>query len=85
MDQNVYGSVWLKAAAMLETIIFHEPLEERNQFFAWLAAETFLAANIVHMTYEPEEALALVMRAKHKGANVREVAAQLRAWTIPGP
>ncbi|MFE7777670.1 fic family toxin-antitoxin system, toxin component [Streptomyces sp. NPDC057445] len=84
MAQDVYGSLWLKAAAMLETIILHEPLEERNQFFAWLAAETFLAANSVYMTYEPEAALALVMRAKHKGADVREIAAQLRAWTTPG-
>ncbi|MGW2897471.1 hypothetical protein ACWDAO_23405 [Streptomyces sp. NPDC001212] len=32
-----------------------------------------------YLHYEPEEALALVMRAK--GARVQEIAAQLRAWS----
>ncbi|OEJ22949.1 hypothetical protein AR457_37700 [Streptomyces agglomeratus] len=83
MRRDVYSSPWLKAAAMLETIALHEPLEKMNTFYAWLCAETFLAANEIHMTYAPEDALALVMRSKHKGADVLEVSAQLRAWTIP--
>ncbi|MFJ7078463.1 fic family toxin-antitoxin system, toxin component [Streptomyces sp. NPDC098781] len=81
MGRDVYSSDWLKASAMLETIALHEPLERRNEFFAWLVAETFLNTNGVVMDYEPEDALALVMRAKHKGASVQEVAAQLRAWS----
>ncbi|MGW5732929.1 type II toxin-antitoxin system death-on-curing family toxin [Streptomyces sp. NPDC055261] len=81
MGRDVYASHWLKAAALLESIALHEPLEAKNEFFAWLVAETFLNTNGVTLDYEPEEALALVMRAKHKGARVQEVAAQLRAWT----
>ncbi|MDG9709651.1 hypothetical protein [Streptomyces sp. DH10] len=50
---------------MLESIALHEPLEAKNEFFAWLVAETFLSTNGVALDYEPEEALALVMRAKH--------------------
>ncbi|MFF2205084.1 hypothetical protein [Streptomyces sp. NPDC058145] len=30
---------------MLETIALHEPLEAKNEFFAWLVAETFLSTN----------------------------------------
>ncbi|MEV7392550.1 MULTISPECIES: fic family toxin-antitoxin system, toxin component [unclassified Streptomyces] len=81
MGRDVYASDWLKAAAMLETIALHEPLEAKNEFFAWLAAETFLNTNGVALHYEPEEALALVMRTKHKGARVQEIAAQLRSWS----
>jgi death-on-curing protein len=81
MGRDVNASDWLKAAAMLETIALHEPLEAKNEFFAWLVAETFLNTNGVTLDYEPEEALALVMRAKHKGARVQEIAAQLRAWS----
>ncbi|WP_326732463.1 hypothetical protein [Streptomyces phaeochromogenes] len=44
-------------------------------------AEVFLNTNGHYMHYEPEEALALVMRARHKGARVQELAAQLRVWT----
>jgi death-on-curing protein len=80
MGRDVYGSDWLKAAAMLESTALHEPLEDKNLFFAWLAAEVFLNTNGVYMQYEPEDALALVLRAKHKSAGVQEVAAQLRAW-----
>ncbi|MER5254398.1 MULTISPECIES: hypothetical protein [unclassified Streptomyces] len=66
---------------MLESIALHEPLEAKNEFFAWLVAETFLNTNGVTLDYEPEDALALVMRAKDKGAHAQEVAAQLRAWS----
>ncbi|MFC9077946.1 hypothetical protein ACFTY7_13100 [Streptomyces sp. NPDC057062] len=34
MGRDVYASDWLKAAAMLETITLHEPLEAKNDFFA---------------------------------------------------
>ncbi|MEU0947533.1 fic family toxin-antitoxin system, toxin component [Streptomyces canus] len=81
MGRDVYASDWLKAAAMMETTALHEPLEAKNEFFAWLVAETFLNTNGEYLNYEPEEALALVMRSKHKGARVQEVAAQLRAWS----
>jgi len=81
MGRDVYASEWLKAAAMLETVALHESLENRNEFFAWLVAETFLNTNGQYMHYEPEEALALVMRAKHKSARVQEIAAQLRSWS----
>lgn len=30
MDRDVYGSDWFKAAAMLESIAWHEPLEAKN-------------------------------------------------------
>ncbi|MEU2556448.1 hypothetical protein ABZ589_33030 [Streptomyces sp. NPDC013313] len=82
MGRDVYASDWLKAAAMLETITLHEPLEAKNEFFAWLVAETFLSTNGATLDYQPEEALAIVMRAKHEGARVQEVAAQLRAWSV---
>ncbi|MET7539606.1 hypothetical protein [Streptomyces sp. NPDC005507] len=60
----------------------HEPLEDRNAFFAWLAGEMFLEVNGIHVDSRPEEALALVMSAGHKNASVQEIAAQLRGWTI---
>ncbi|MFE2499593.1 fic family toxin-antitoxin system, toxin component [Streptomyces scopuliridis] len=81
MGRDVYASDWLKAVAMMETVALHEPLEAKNEFFSWLVAETFLNTNGQTLYYEPEEALALVMRAKHKGARVQEIAAQLRAWS----
>ncbi|MFE2431609.1 hypothetical protein ACFXJ5_33360 [Streptomyces sp. NPDC059373] len=80
MGRDVYGSDWLKAAAMLESTALHEPLEDKNLFFAWLVAEVFLNSNGIYMQYEPEDALALVLRTKHKNAGVQETAAQLRAW-----
>ncbi|WP_432198395.1 hypothetical protein [Streptomyces sp. bgisy027] len=41
---------------MLETIALHEPLEAKNEFFAWPVAETFLNTNGVVLDYEPEDA-----------------------------
>ncbi|TKA02238.1 hypothetical protein [Actinacidiphila oryziradicis] len=55
MGRDVYGSDWLKAAAMLESTALHEPLEDKNLFFAWLVAEVFLNTNGIYMQYEPED------------------------------
>lgn len=81
MDQDVYSSIWLKAAAMIQTIALHEPLENRNAFFAWLAAEVFLNTNGVYLQYEPKEALDLVVETSRKNIGVQEIASRLRGWT----
>jgi death-on-curing protein len=80
MGQDVYGSTWLKAAALMQTIALHEPLERDNVLYAWLAGETFLRVNGRAMEYKPADARTLIIRTGQKDAGVREIAAQLRAW-----
>ncbi|MEV7512025.1 fic family toxin-antitoxin system, toxin component [Streptomyces sp. NPDC091201] len=81
-EQDVYGSPWLKAAALMQTLALHEPLEARNDFFAWLAGEVFLSTNDIVMSYEPKEARELILSTGRKEIGVQAVAARLRSWTV---
>ncbi|OEJ21065.1 type II toxin-antitoxin system death-on-curing family toxin [Streptomyces subrutilus] len=81
LERDVYGSLWLKAAALMQTLALHEPLEAHNDFFAWLAGEVFLATNGIHMNYEPKEARELVLSAGRKEIGAQAIAARLRGWT----
>ncbi|MEU1107288.1 hypothetical protein ABZ408_41145 [Streptomyces tibetensis] len=76
----MYASDWLKAAAMLESIALALTIGGEERVLRLADRRDVLNTNGITLDYEPEEALALVMRAKHKGARVQEVAAQLRAW-----
>jgi prophage maintenance system killer protein len=81
MGRDVYASHWLKAAALIETLALHEPLEAHNLLYAWTAGEAFLHANGHRLYYEPADALALVQGAGRREIDVREMAAALRRWT----
>lgn len=80
MNQDVYGSHWLKAAAMLQTLALHAPLERHNDTYAWLVAETFLRVNGHPLSVKAGDALALAGRAARRDAGVRQIATELRAW-----
>jgi death-on-curing protein len=80
MGREVYGSDWLKAAALLHTLARLPCLERHNRAFAWAAAQGFLAINGHTLAYKPADAVALVKAAAAGQAGVRQVAAQLRDW-----
>ncbi|MEH6375870.1 fic family toxin-antitoxin system, toxin component [Streptomyces sp. KLMMK] len=79
MDQDVYASDWLRAAALLQTLVFHEPLEAHNKLFAWACAEAFLTANGHTLEYKPDDAISLVVAASTKALDVVALAADLKA------
>jgi death-on-curing protein len=80
LGQDVYGSLWLKTAAPLETLARLRPLEQHNAMFAYLAAEAFLLSNGRRGTVAPLEAMALVTDSEQIRSEVAELATRLRSW-----
>lgn len=80
MGQDVYGSIWLKAAALLHTLVRLPALEHSNGQFGWLAAVAFLRVNGHTLTYPPKDAAVLVRDAIAGAKSVKEIALQLRQW-----
>lgn len=79
MDRDIYGSPYLRAAALLQTLVKLPPLEHSNEAFAWHTCEAYLALNGHRLTYRPKDAVALV----HDAAGtlgVARIARQLRTW-----
>lgn len=83
MEQDVYASDWLKAAALLHALATQPSLEHSNLRFAWSAAVGFLALNGHHLQYPPKDAASLTADAAAGRAGVRQLAATLRGWTTP--
>lgn len=79
MDRDIYGSPYLKAAALLQTLVKLPCLEHSNEAFAWHSCEAYLALNGRRLTYRPKDAVALA----HEAAGtlgVAQIARRLRTW-----
>ncbi|MET7694922.1 fic family toxin-antitoxin system, toxin component [Streptomyces sp. NPDC005483] len=82
MERDVYGSLYLKAAALLLTLVRLPCLEHSNEAFAWHCAEAYLVVNGCRLEYLPKEAVALVRDAAAGAIGVGMVGRQLRAWSV---
>ncbi|MFF8867880.1 fic family toxin-antitoxin system, toxin component [Streptomyces sp. NPDC015139] len=81
MERDIYGSVYLKAAALLQTLARLPCLEHSNEAFAWHSAEAYLALNGCLLEYPPKEAVALVRDAASGSRGVGLIGRQLRTWS----
>jgi prophage maintenance system killer protein len=80
MGQDVYGSDWLKAAALLHTLARLPGLEHSNRAFAWAAAVGLLAINDHTLDYKPADAVTLVKDVSAGLIGVQQIASALRSW-----
>lgn len=82
MERDIYGSLYLKAAALLQTLAHLPCLEHSNAAFAWHATEAYLILNGRELDYAPKEAVVLVRDAASGALGVARIARQLRDWAI---
>jgi death-on-curing protein len=82
MERDIYGSLCLKAAALLQTLAKLPCLEHSNEAFAWHATEAYLALNAHALDYPPKAAVVLVRDAASGALGVARIARQLRDWTV---
>ena len=80
LDHEVYPEPHHKAAALLCELARNSSLEARNLLFAATVTAAYLAACSLPVSPGLDTVLPLV-RAARDGLPVREVAAQLKAWT----
>ncbi|MEU3255110.1 fic family toxin-antitoxin system, toxin component [Streptomyces sp. NPDC006997] len=83
MERDIYGSPYLRAAALLQTLVRLPCLEHSNEAFAWHAAEGYLVLDGHRLDYPPKAAVALVRDAASGALGVARVARQLRDWAAP--
>ncbi|MFF2387152.1 fic family toxin-antitoxin system, toxin component [Streptomyces sp. NPDC058108] len=80
MERDIYGSLFLKAAALLQTLVRLPCLEHSNDAFAWHSTEAYLALNGCQLDYLPKKAAALARDAATGTMGVGLIGRQLRAW-----
>ncbi|MGQ0743463.1 MAG: type II toxin-antitoxin system death-on-curing family toxin [Acidimicrobiales bacterium] len=82
---DAYPEVWLKAAALLQSIVKNHPLVDGNKRLGWLATAVFLELNGVRATTAPNDAVYdTVMEVAAGQFGVDEIAEALRT-IIPHP
>ncbi|MFI7299520.1 fic family toxin-antitoxin system, toxin component [Streptomyces sp. NPDC050121] len=82
LEHDVYGSLHLKAGALLQTLAKLPCLEHSNEAFAWHATEAYLILNARRLDYPPKAAVALVRDAASGALGVARIARQLRDWSV---
>ncbi|MFD6419855.1 fic family toxin-antitoxin system, toxin component [Streptomyces sp. NPDC060194] len=82
MDTDIYGSMHLKTAALLETLIRLPCLEHSNPTFAWYAALAYLRLHGFELRPRPKAAATLIRDVASGAVRVGAVARQLREWPL---
>lgn len=80
---EAYDTLWLKASALLDSIVRTRPLAEGNWRLGWVAAVTLCDINGWWIDAEEDEALDLVRALGREQIDVGGMAAHLEAWSMP--
>ncbi|WP_093800335.1 hypothetical protein [Streptomyces sp. Wb2n-11] len=80
-DHEVYGSVPLKAAALMQTLALLAPLERGNKAFAFTAARAFMRANGLRLQPPPDELRKVLASIRPGAAGVRALSEHLHRWS----
>jgi death on curing protein len=80
---QAYDTLWLKAAALLDSIVTTRPLTEGNWRLGWVAAVTLCDLNGWWIDADEEEALDLVREVGRGTVGVPQMAARLEDWALP--
>ncbi len=78
-----YETLWLKSAALLDTIVRTRPLHEGNWRLGWVAAVTMCDLNGWWVEADDEQALLLVREVGRDKRQLPEVADCLQSWSKP--
>lgn len=80
-DVPVYEGPHDRAAALLQVLLHVPALERSNALFAVSVAYAYLVASGVKVLTSPEQVRDLARMVKEGGADVRDIARELRQWS----
>ncbi|GDY29177.1 type II toxin-antitoxin system death-on-curing family toxin [Gandjariella thermophila] len=80
LGMEAYPTLWLKAAAILESVVRTRPLAEGNWRLGWVAAVTLCDVNGWWVDAEEDDALELVRAVDREQMELSEVASHLETW-----
>ena len=80
---EAYDTLWLKAAALMDSIVRTRPLAQGNWRLGWVAAVTLCDINGWWIDAEEETALSLVRELGRGEIDPRTAADRLAEWAAP--
>jgi death on curing protein len=80
---EAYDTLWLKAAALLDSIVRTRPLAEGNWRLGWVAAVTMCDMNGWWIDADEDEALDIVREVGRGTVEVPAMAGHIEGWGLP--
>jgi death-on-curing protein len=80
---QAYDTLWLKAAALLDSIVRTKPLVEGNWRLGWVAAVTMCDMNGWWVDADEDDALEIVREVGRGTVDVPKMAGHLEQWALP--
>ncbi|HEX9335913.1 MAG TPA: Fic family protein [Pseudonocardiaceae bacterium] len=80
---EAYDTLWIKAAALMDSIVCGRPLAQGNWRLGWVAAVTLCDVNGWWIDAEEDEALDLVRQVGRGQLDLRAAAECLEEWASP--
>jgi len=80
LGAEAYPTLWLKAAALLDSIVRTRPLAEGNWRLGWLAVVTFCDLNGWWIDADDDTAIDVIRQISRGEVEVPEVAHWLETW-----
>lgn len=80
LGTEAYPTLWLKAAALLDSIVRTRPLGEGNWRLAWVAVVTFCDLNGWWIDAEDDTALDVIRQVSRGEAELADIAHWLETW-----
>lgn len=78
-----YETLWLKAAALLDSIVRTRPLYDGNWRLGWVAAVTMCDMNGWWVDADEDDALSVVRAVGRDSLQLAEIAEYLEGWAKP--
>jgi len=75
-----YPTLTLQAAALLHSLVRGHALLDGNERLAWASARVLLLMNGVELTYDIDEAEAMMLAAARGDIDAAEIASKFEAW-----
>ena len=82
-DQDLYPDVFLKAAALMDSLIRNHPFVDGNKRTGFAAAALFVLLNGYRLTVTNDEAIKFVLETARSKHSIDEIADWLRVYTTP--
>lgn len=81
--QDAYPTIWMKAAALFDSLIKNHPMFDGNKRTAWISVNIFLALNNLKLRSDQDSAFDLILGVAKKQIDLNDAAKWFDGHSAP--
>lgn len=81
-DRDLYPTVFLKAAGLLQSLCLNHPFSDGNKRTAWLSTKRFLYINGYHLRAKKEEAVEFMLWVDNEKPDIAKISSWLKKHSL---